>query len=115
VLDEKALDAIRAIPSTDLLGRMIQLFEEHTPRLILEGRAALEAQDCQRVAVAVHELKSSSGNLGGRRVARLCKECESAARTNDLPTIARLWPQLSFEYEAFRAALASVRPLGTAA
>ncbi len=115
VLDQKALDAIRAIPSPDLLKRMIDLYEERTPRLILEGSAALEARDCGRIAVAVHELKSSSGNLGGQRLVRLCKECETAARGNDLAATERLWPQIATEFTAFRAALAALAPLGTAA
>lgn len=115
VLDQKALDAIRAIPSPDLLKRMIGLYVEHTPRLIVEGRAAIEARECPRVAVAVHELKSSSGNLGGQRLARLCKECETAARRDDLATVTSLWPQIAAEYDSFRAALADVITLEAAA
>lgn len=115
VIDAKALDAIRAIPTPDLLGRMIRLYDEHTPRLIAEGRAAIEASDCQRVAVAVHELKSSSGNLGGQRLARLCKECETAARKGDLGATERLWIQIAVEYEAFRTALAGIASVETAA
>jgi len=115
VLDQKALDAIRAIPSPNLLSRMIGLYEEHTPRLLVEGRAAIEARDCQRIAVAVHELKSSSGNLGGQRLHRLCKECEAAARRNDLDAAVRVWSQITAEYETFRVALQGARAIGTAA
>jgi two-component system sensor histidine kinase/response regulator len=115
VLDSKALDAIRAIPSPDLLNRMIHLYDQHTPRLIQEGRAAVEAQDCQRVGVAAHELKSSSANLGAQRLARLCKECETAARRGDLALTQHLWLEISAEYAVFRAALDAVQPLGTAA
>lgn len=110
-LDSTALDAIRAIPTPGLLQRMIRLYEEHTPRLILEGRAAIEAQDCKRIAVAAHELKSSSANLGGHRVAQLCKECESAARAGDLGTAAKLWPQIADEYDTLRAALAAMQEM----
>jgi two-component system, sensor histidine kinase and response regulator len=115
VLDLKALDAIRAIPSPDLLTRMIRLYDQHTPRLIQEGRAGVQAQDCQRVAVAAHELKSSSANLGAQRLARLCKECETAARRDDFALTQQLWTQISAEYDTFRTALATVQPLGTAA
>jgi HPt (histidine-containing phosphotransfer) domain-containing protein len=107
VLDEKALDAIRAIPSPGLLRRMIELYQEHAPRMILEGRAAIDARECARIAVAVHELKSSSANLGGRRLAAACKACETAARGGDLSAAERSWPRILAEYEAFRAALAN--------
>jgi CheY-like chemotaxis protein/HPt (histidine-containing phosphotransfer) domain-containing protein len=115
VLDPAALDAIRAIPTPGLLNRMIRLYEEHTPRLILEGRAAIEARDCQRIAVAVHELKSSSANLGGHRVAQLCKECEAASREDDLGLATRLWQQIAIEYDRLRVALVDVRHLESAA
>jgi len=114
-LDEKAIEAIRAIPSPDLLPRMIRLYDEHTPRLILEGRAGIDAEDCQRIAVAAHELKSSSANLGAQRLARLCKECEHAARRGELVVAREAWLQAAEEYQGFRAALARLPSMGTAA
>ena len=59
-LDQKAIDEIRAIPSPNLLNRMIQLYHDHTPRLLHEGRGAIAAGECNRVAVAAHELKSAA-------------------------------------------------------
>jgi HPt (histidine-containing phosphotransfer) domain-containing protein len=113
-LDHKAIDAIRAIPAPDLLKRMIRLYDEHTPRLIQEGRAAIDAQDAQRLSVAAHELKSSSANLGAQRLTRLCRECEHAAKRGELPLASAAWLQAADEYQVFRAALNSLA-LGTAA
>ena len=114
-LDHKAIDAIRAIPAPDLLKRMIRLYDEHTPRLILEGRAAIDAQDAQRLAVAAHELKSSSANLGAQRLSRLCRDCEHAAKRGELPIASAAWLQAADEYQIFRAALNSLQTMGTAA
>jgi two-component system sensor histidine kinase/response regulator len=114
-LDAKAIEAIKAIPAPDLLARMIRLYDEHTPRLIVEGRAAIDAGDCQRIAVAAHELKSSSANLGAQRLARLCKDCEHAARRGDLAGSSSAWLEALAEYAVFRAALSEIQPLGTAA
>jgi CheY-like chemotaxis protein len=114
-LDKTALDAIRAVPSPDLLLRMIRLYEEHTPRLIQEGRAGIDAADCQRLAVAAHEMKSSSANLGAQRLARLCRDCEHAARRGDLAAATTSWAQIAEEYLAFRDALSNLQPVVTAA
>jgi two-component system, sensor histidine kinase and response regulator len=114
-LDEKAIDAIRAIPSPDLLSRMIHLYDEHTPRLILEGNAAIDAEDCQRLAVAAHELKSASANLGAQRLARLCRDCEHAARRSELDAARAAWLQIPGEHRIFRGVLGQLQPLGSAA
>jgi len=114
-LDPKALDEIRAIPSPNLLNRMILLYEQHTPRLINEGRAAVAARDCTRIAVAVHELKSASANLGAVRLAQLCRDCELAAKRDDLQTACDLWPVLIEEHAAALVALAALRTLESAA
>jgi HPt (histidine-containing phosphotransfer) domain-containing protein len=107
-LDRKAIDAIQALRSPNLLRRMIALYDEHTPRLLSEGSAALAGVDAKGVANAAHELKSASANLGAHRLSRLCKECEHAARSGDLPRAEPLWSQVIQEHGVFRNALADI-------
>lgn len=114
-LDPKALDEIRAIPSPNLLNRMILLYEQHTPRLINEGRAAVAARDCVRIAVAVHELKSSSASLGAMHLAQLSRDCELAAKRNDLQAACDLWAPLVQEHAAVLVALVALRTAESAA
>jgi two-component system sensor histidine kinase/response regulator len=107
-LDLKAIDAIRELRAADLLQRMIGLYDAHAPRLLEKIRIALDLNDSEAVAVAVHELKSSSANLGAQRLAKLCKECELAARNNNLDIVRKLWNSSAEEYRAFRAALSEL-------
>jgi HPt (histidine-containing phosphotransfer) domain-containing protein len=114
-LDQKTIDEIRAIPSPNLLNRMIQLYHEHTPRLVHEGRGAIAADDCTRIGVAAHELKSASANLGASKLARLCRDCELAAKRNDAPAARELWPSILAEHQAVLTALVALRNLEHAA
>jgi CheY-like chemotaxis protein len=107
-LDLAAIDAIQALRSPDLLDRMIKLYDEHAPRLLQEGQAALDANDAPRMAVAAHELKSSSANLGARLLTRVCKDCEAAARRADLTAARTLWQSAIEEHRKFRAAIAKL-------
>jgi iron uptake system EfeUOB component EfeO/EfeM len=43
-------------------------------------------------------------------MARLSKDCEQAARRNDLQTAAALWAEILCEYERFREALRDLDP-----
>jgi CheY-like chemotaxis protein/HPt (histidine-containing phosphotransfer) domain-containing protein len=107
-LDLKAIDAIRELRAPDLLQRMIGLYDTHAPRLLEKVRIALDINDSEGAAVAAHELKSSSANLGAQRLAKLCKECELAARNNNLDIVRKLWSSSAEEYRAFRAALSEL-------
>jgi CheY-like chemotaxis protein/HPt (histidine-containing phosphotransfer) domain-containing protein len=107
-LDTKPIDSIRELNSPNLLERMIDLYDTHAPRLLEQVRAALDIGDCESIAKATHELKSSTANLGGQRFAKLCKECELAANRNDIDTARKLWSNAAAEYRAFRAALSEL-------
>jgi signal transduction histidine kinase/DNA-binding response OmpR family regulator len=107
-LDMKAIAAIQVLRAPKLLERMIALYEEHSPRLFQEGCQALLVRDAERMRVAAHELKSSSANLGGERLARLCKECEAVARQGDIAGLEPVWAQAQAEHHAFREALAKL-------
>jgi two-component system sensor histidine kinase/response regulator len=108
-LNNRAIDAIRALRSPDLLVRIIDLYEQRSPTLVASGNAAVIAGDTARLANAAHELKSSSANLGGERVARICKECEAAARKNDMAAAQSAWMLVCAEVDRFKIALRDLR------
>ena len=108
-LDTQAIEGIRALRSPDLVQRIVALYENRAPTLIQDGQQAVLNQDVQRLARAVHELKSSSANLGGERLARACKECEFAARKNDFVTAKQAWTKVRAEYDRFLDALKSLQ------
>ncbi|HYM34209.1 MAG TPA: response regulator, partial [Steroidobacteraceae bacterium] len=107
-LDTHAIASIEALRSPNLLRRLVELYVERAPKLMQDGQRAVIAEDVKALATATHELKSSSANLGGERLARVCKECELAARKNDFVAASEAWALVRIELERFIAALKSL-------
>ncbi|ANB72851.1 hypothetical protein AYM40_11075 [Paraburkholderia phytofirmans OLGA172] len=64
-----------------------RLFIQDTQRRLSELGPTLEAADADGVARLAHAIKGSAGNLGLRRLASLCDEIETAARTAELEAV----------------------------
>ncbi|MGE0859658.1 MAG: ATP-binding protein [Gammaproteobacteria bacterium] len=94
----------------DLLAHLIGLYLGSVPRLVSEVESGLAASDAGLVRRALHTLKSSSANLGGAALARLCGELEHAARGEDLATVGARLDVLRFELECMAGALTALRP-----
>jgi HPt (histidine-containing phosphotransfer) domain-containing protein len=112
-LDTRAIDAIRALRTPDLIERIVDLYLQRSPQLIASGDKAAGAADLSMLATAAHELKSSSANLGGERLARICKDCENAARKRDIAAT-HLWRNVHDEHALFCEALRALRPTASA-
>lgn len=90
-LDPQFLANIRALQrpqSPDLLVRVINAYLESTPSMIEGAHKAFAGQDAEKLRSFVHALKSSSANMGARRLAELCKRIEGAAREGNFE-----WPE----------------------
>jgi two-component system sensor histidine kinase/response regulator len=113
VLDHKIIERITALQrdgKPDLLAHLIGLFFASVPRLLSEIEFGLTAGDATLVRRAVHTLKSSSANLGGTALAKLCGELELHARDGALPAVAARIDVLHFELDGVIAALRALRP-----
>jgi CheY-like chemotaxis protein len=83
VLDKRVL---AQLADRDLGGdpafvvELIDLFVEQVTPMVAELRAAATAGDRTTIGRIAHTLQSSAGNLGARRLQRLCRESETAAR-----------------------------------
>ena len=66
----------------EVIGEFVDLFAANTPRKIAAIRAAVEAGDEDGLVLAAHTLKSSSAQLGARRVSDLAALLESMGRDN---------------------------------
>jgi CheY-like chemotaxis protein/HPt (histidine-containing phosphotransfer) domain-containing protein len=71
---------LEADGAVDLMGRMAELYRSGSAKLIEEIRAALRDGDAGAMAAAAHELKSSSGSVGGERLCMLCSDMERLGR-----------------------------------
>jgi two-component system sensor histidine kinase/response regulator len=107
-LDLAALKAIRELDAGNtagLLGQVVAMYLEAAPPLIRQIEDGLVSRDAGGVKFAVHTLKSSSANLGARRLAELCAALEQSARGGSLPDGTGSIAELQREFEAVRRAL----------
>ncbi len=84
LLDLEVMQSIREMQAAgdDLAARVVALYAEHAPAALTRlVRAVAEAAEPAAIASAAHALKSLSRNIGAVRVAEICEEIESRART----------------------------------
>lgn len=101
ILDETALDAIRALDDDGgdaLLREILAAYFASSPGLLAQLDEGLAAASADKVRIATHTLKSSSANLGAQRLSDLCKEAENAARAGDLARVQALAPSIQQAY-----------------
>ena len=86
-IDESALDAIRSLQRTgkpDILARIVNMYMEKSPELISAIREGAAANDCDKVKMAAHTLKSSSAYVGASAMAEACSRVEAKASNDQL-------------------------------
>ena len=109
-LDKAALANIRALQhpgAPDLLVRVADLYLADAPKLIGQMHAALSQSDAPAFTRAAHTLKSSSANVGARRLADLCKTLEACGRQGNIEPAAAMLAELQAEYARTADALTS--------
>jgi HPt (histidine-containing phosphotransfer) domain-containing protein len=85
-----------------------RLFIQDTQRRLSELGPMLEAADADGVAKLAHAIKGSAGNLGLRRLARLCDEIENAARAAELEAVPRRLDDAEAEFAGICKVLAQL-------
>jgi PAS domain S-box-containing protein len=94
-----------------LLGKLIDVFIENTPRLLEEARAALAKQMSPNLERAAHTLKGSCSNFGAERMRLVCERLETVAHNGALEEAAELIEQVEKEFEYVRLALEHEKPV----
>ena len=84
---------------------VVQMFLDDTPSRLEGLLSALEAGDATGLERTAHALKSSCGNLGAKRLAKLCFEIESAGRAGDIEAARPLVGRSNEEFAAVSTAL----------
>ncbi|HEV2300953.1 MAG TPA: response regulator [Stellaceae bacterium] len=108
VLDEAALTTLRQLQRAgrpDIVKRTIDLYLENAPRLLKELQEGAETDDVAALGRASHTLKSNSANVGAVRLAALCNDLETLARSGLVPESRALVATVVEEYAAVNAAL----------
>ena len=86
-IDESALNAIRSLQrpgKPDILARIVNMYIEKSPELISAIEEGVAANDCDKVKMAAHTLKSSSAYVGASTLAEVCSRVESSAANDNL-------------------------------
>ena len=107
-IDPKALEAIRSLQkqgNPHLLHRVIRIYLEDSLRLLRELREARALGDRDRMARSAHSLKSSSANVGAKRLSSLCKDLEALDPQQTLERVEELLCEVEREYQLVQAEL----------
>lgn len=90
----------------DFMQELIEMFLDDLPTHIETIRQGISSNDAESVQQVTHRLKTSVGNLGGRRAQPLVKELEQQARTGSVAGTDDLFARCEFEIEQFQQELA---------
>jgi len=93
-----------------ILAKLIDVFLENTPRVLLEARAAVAKRMSPQLERAAHTLKGSCSNFGAERMRKACETLEAVARGGELERAEELINLIEKEFEYVRLALEHERP-----
>jgi len=93
-----------------ILGRLIDVFIENTPRVLEEARTALRSNMSPHLERAAHTLRGSCSNFGAERMRVVCEKLEKVAREGELERAGELIAQVEKEFEFVRLALEHEKP-----
>jgi two-component system, sensor histidine kinase and response regulator len=93
-----------------ILGKLIDVFVENTPRVIADARKALATGISPQLERAAHTLKGSCSNFGAERMRVACERLELASRDGHIENAAELINKTESEFELVRLALEREKP-----
>jgi len=111
-LDPAALDELAALPGAEksgLVARVISLYLTTSYPLGSVLRDAAERGDADELASSAHRLKSTSAEVGAKRLAELSRKLEVQSRKRAIATAPGLVAEIERELERVRRALESRR------
>jgi two-component system sensor histidine kinase/response regulator len=112
-IDQKVLTQLKNL-KTGLLVRIIDLYIESSPKLLLDMEQAVAQQDTNNLYKVAHSLKNSSANLGITDLTNLCRELEIKGREGDLTASVILVADIKRLYIAVSAALLAIKEVEAA-
>ncbi len=107
-IERSAIEQIRALQTegVDILSRVIEIYLAESPSLLARLDRTIAAGDGPELWRTAHSLKSSSGNLGARRLSHLCRELETMGRNATLGGASEVLAEVQKEFARVREALA---------
>ena len=108
IIDLKTIAGLRDMSEKDepsFLAEVIELFLEHSAKLVTEIRRSATRADAEGLMQAAHKLKGSSFNVGASYFADICQDIETRGRNSDLSGMEPLLERLDKGYEQTLSAL----------
>ncbi|MEM1169503.1 MAG: response regulator [Cyanobacteria bacterium P01_H01_bin.35] len=105
ILDVTMLESIISMGGKELLGEIINDYFNFSPSRLTAIREAIVADDANELLKAGHVLRSSSANLGGVTLGKICNQLENLGSANTTVGAAEIFPLLEVEYEQFKQGL----------
>jgi signal transduction histidine kinase/CheY-like chemotaxis protein/HPt (histidine-containing phosphotransfer) domain-containing protein len=102
-IDPAALANVRT-RRPDFFRRLLTTYLTHAPETVDDLREALTERNVEALRMAAHSLRSSSANVGARRVAELARRVEALAGARDVDAASMTADDLFREFDAARAA-----------
>jgi len=107
-IDKKVINQLKHLKA-GLLTRVIDLYIESSPKLLLDMEQALEQQDTNNLYKIAHSLKNSSANLGITNLTSLCRELEVSGREGNLTVATSLVNDIKRLYTVAETALLAIK------
>jgi HPt (histidine-containing phosphotransfer) domain-containing protein len=101
--DAELIDAMRRT-RPELFARLLEAYVAHAPGTVDDVIGAVQQGNVEALKIASHSLKSSSANVGARRLSELARQLELLARSDDLSAATVLAEELAAEFASVRAA-----------
>jgi HPt (histidine-containing phosphotransfer) domain-containing protein len=108
VLDPAVVQSLKELggeEEPELFAELVEMFLGDTPPRLASLVGAIQSADSQTLEKVAHALKSSCGNLGARRLAKLCQGIEAAGRAGDVGAASELVARTDEEFQRVELAL----------
>ena len=108
ILDHGVLDDLIALQrpeAPNVLAKIIRLYMKKSPAILKTLKESVEKDDPVSIYEAAHSLKSSSANVGARRLSAFCKEIEEMGRKEKTDTAKETLKHIESEYDLAYVAL----------
>jgi len=106
-LDHSVLETLQnQLPGRpDIIFRFLTSFLRHSPGMLDKVRSAIQLGDPEALYRAAHTMKSSTGQIGARKLTAMCQELELLGNIGELLDADQLLVDLEEEYRGVEAEL----------
>lgn len=108
-IDESALKKLYDLQDDedpDLVGDLIRMFFDLTPKRVARLTDALRTGDARRIETEAHDLKSSAANLGATSLSAVAAEIEKMGRKGSIEGVQEALERLNHEFDRAKDELA---------